>query len=121
MQTKGCPFCKEEIKADAIKCKHCKSMLMDVSLPVTAMTDKPEGTLWLPVPSMVLGIIGFISLFDESHWDYDEIFGLALISAIGFILGIVSLNTQKTGKEMAIAGLVLSCLAGLSALGMLLD
>lgn len=23
-----CPFCKEEVKADAVKCKHCKSMLV---------------------------------------------------------------------------------------------
>ena len=26
-QTRECPFCKEEIRADAIKCKHCRSTL----------------------------------------------------------------------------------------------
>jgi len=31
--TRQCPYCKEEIRADAIKCKHCKS-----SIP----PDKPE-------------------------------------------------------------------------------
>lgn len=25
--TKLCPYCKEEIKADAVKCKHCKEFL----------------------------------------------------------------------------------------------
>ena len=31
-----CPFCAEEIKKDAIKCKHCGSMLSTVSPPPTA-------------------------------------------------------------------------------------
>lgn len=26
-----CPFCKEEIREDAIKCKHCGSMLQDAA------------------------------------------------------------------------------------------
>jgi hypothetical protein len=26
-KTRNCPFCKEEIKADAIRCKHCRSVL----------------------------------------------------------------------------------------------
>jgi hypothetical protein len=27
----NCPYCKEEIKSDAIKCKHCKSNLLSQS------------------------------------------------------------------------------------------
>ena len=29
-ETRICPFCKEEIKVDAIKCKHCHSKLVPV-------------------------------------------------------------------------------------------
>lgn len=32
--TKSCPFCAEEIRAEALKCKHCNSML-DGSAPLT--------------------------------------------------------------------------------------
>jgi hypothetical protein len=34
--TRACPYCKEEIKADAVKCKHCSSRL-------TATTPSHEG------------------------------------------------------------------------------
>ena len=40
--TKFCPYCKEEIKADAVKCRHCGSMLGDETVltandPTTAI------------------------------------------------------------------------------------
>jgi hypothetical protein len=28
LATRQCPFCKEEIKVDAIRCKHCKAMIL---------------------------------------------------------------------------------------------
>lgn len=36
-QERECPYCKEEIKTDAIKCKHCHSS-------ITPETPKHEGT-----------------------------------------------------------------------------
>jgi tetratricopeptide (TPR) repeat protein/tRNA A-37 threonylcarbamoyl transferase component Bud32 len=37
-ETKPCPYCREEIKSDAIKCKHCGSMLTEVP---AVTTDDP--------------------------------------------------------------------------------
>jgi len=41
--TKLCPFCAEEIKATAIKCKHCGSMLNETasSESVTSQPSAP--------------------------------------------------------------------------------
>jgi hypothetical protein len=30
-KTRDCPYCKEEIKADAVKCKHCRSSVAPVT------------------------------------------------------------------------------------------
>ena len=39
INTKKCPFCSEEIKFTAIKCKHCRSMLNGSDKPDKFMTD----------------------------------------------------------------------------------
>lgn len=132
MAPRLCPFCAEEIKPEAIKCKHCQSSLeLDLapSQPVRtapapggdagADSERPPGTLWLPVPSLVLGIVSVLALFDDSAWGMDHVVGLLLFSGTGLTLGIISVTTQKAWRGMAVAGIVLSCVGVVIGLGLL--
>jgi len=78
-----------------------------------------KGTYWLPIPSMVIGILALLTLFDDSPTDHDTMLGMILIAIIGLVLGIISLNKQRKGKGMAIAGIVLSVIAILGWVGQL--
>lgn len=79
--------------------------------------EKTEGSLWLPIPSFIFGIIGFLATFDDYEWTIAEEMGVYFFIFMSLLLGIVSVSIQKEGKGIAIAGIVLSTLAGLVILG----
>lgn len=110
-----CPYCRELIRVGAIKCRHCKSLLTDVIQSQTVVPNTEicascpkRGTLLLPIPAFVLGLMTFMMFLDDSGWDVDTIVGGILIASLGAILGGLSIAKQKLGYKWAVAGLSLS-------------
>lgn len=78
--TKRCPFCGEEIKATAIKCKHCGEFLDDKKLQDTEIQQTSNdsgknfgiGCLCVIGFFIVLGILGSFVPDTETSSDYEE-------------------------------------------------
>jgi|GEM_PF-1237421 len=91
------------------------SVVGEIKSSVTASQPLAEiseaGTYWLPIPSLVIGIITALALLDDSATDTDTLIGLFTFVAAGLTLGIISISRQNKGKGMAIAGIVLNAVS----------
>jgi len=76
---------------------------------------------WLSIASLIVGILCALSLFDESDWDRETTVGLGIFAMVSLGLGIASVNREKAGRGMAIAGIVLSVIAMVVYLGLMSD
>ena len=96
-----------------------KQILLDSinSCNKAANKESEDGTYWLPIPSMILGIFVMLACFDESNWDKDALIGASFLIILSLILGIISITIQNKGKGMAIAGITLSILSALIVIG----
>ncbi|MEB0227330.1 DUF4190 domain-containing protein [Pseudomonas sp. 10S4] len=111
-----CRACAKELHETAPTCPQCGAS-QHVALAATNGVSAP----WLAITSLILGIISILSLFDDSEWDRDTLFGLGLFSVAGLICGIISINQKKPGNSLAIAGVVMSAIATLVFVGLSLD
>ena len=67
--TKSCPFCFEEIKTQAIKCKHCQENLTDIKVDKDNIQEGKKN----PVMIAFLTIIIFVIYLIWSSYETDRI------------------------------------------------
>lgn len=112
-----CRGCGKKIHRTAPVCPQCG--YTHTSEIGVRPSQLPEETIWIPVASMVFGIICLLALLDESDWDNETLFGLVTFSSLGLAFGILSIQKQRIGKGMAVAGVVMSAIALLSFIGLI--
>jgi len=127
MHTKLCGACYTTIHAAAEICPRCGGRQMPWLRLMQQPRQYPSGTLWLPVPALIVAITTLLLAFgilagddwgDLSRKDAIEtIAGLASFVAIAVALGIASLASQQRGQGMAIAAIVISLLSMLFMAG----
>ncbi|MDL2286009.1 hypothetical protein LJC24_01030 [Desulfococcaceae bacterium OttesenSCG-928-F15] len=103
-----CYACGKEIHESASLCPQCGAR---------QHSAEKNGTLWLPIPAMICGLIPLVALLDESPWDKDTYMGAILFAVIAIILAIISLSIQKRGRAIAIIAII----AALISLGALIE
>lgn len=109
-----CRGCGHQIHETAPHCPRCGAP------QVGAVGIAPhEGTLWLPVPALICGLLAALALLDAHQWDQDTALGVAMFAIAALVLAGVGLARQTRGRGMSIAGLVLGALGLLGAIGAL--
>ena len=111
-----CRGCGHQIHETAESCPQCGAVNASLATRKAASADQ-EGTLWLPIPSLVCGLIVVVALFDQDDWEMDQVIGGIGFAVTAIVLGGISLAKQKRGLGIAIAGLILGILGLLGALG----
>lgn len=121
-----CPFCMEEIADGAIKCKHCKTELVQ-TVPAHHYSHNiqqlfvpvPEApTPWFQITTLITGVVLIVLMLITDPWDKDAIIGGFSLSSIQIAMGIGAINVSTHGRGMAISGLVLGVLSFLITCGM---
>lgn len=97
-----CRACAKELHETALTCPQCGAGQQACAPQTQAQVP------WLAIVSLIFGIICALTLFDDSDWDAETILGVGVFSIAGLACGIICINQQHPGKNLAIAGIILS-------------
>ena len=99
-----CPYCGEDIKAKAIKCKHCKSEIINYTNRVENINNESVLTIGWIIGTLLLPIIGIIGWLYGIIKNRKGAWGLLSISILAWIfsaLFIYPLFTSNNNQQLA--------------------
>jgi hypothetical protein len=110
-----CTGCGHQIHETAPTCPHCGAVQQLAKATLQA-AEQSQGTLWLPVPALICGLLPVLSMLSPSDWTEDEAMGSAIFAITALVLAGIGLARQQRGRGMSIAALILGVIGLLGAL-----